>query len=271
MTEESVVVICPNPKCGKEIREPMLLTILCVTPPEQYEACPYCFAKLQTEEYPIEPEFDAQQKYEADLDEEPEAEELEADDLSEAEDFETEEDFQEEKLEDILPEEDSFEERPESSSGFFARVKSLIPSSNGSKKEKAEEAVAIVEPEHISDEDQAVGDQYDEEDEMEEELEAEGETEDLEPEEDDEEEDFEDEEEDELEEEEEDEPEEEDFEEEEEPEEAPKAKESVKAETKQECPEEFGYLANREKDVPIPAVCYMCPRMVDCMLSPRDD
>jgi hypothetical protein len=270
LTEESVVVICPNPKCGKEIREPMLLTILCVTPPEQYEACPHCFAKLQPEEYPEEPELDAQQEHEADLDEEPESEELEADDLSEAEDFETEEDYQEEKLEDILPEDDSFEERPESSLSFLDRVKSLIPSSNGSKKEKAEEAetVSIVEPEDVSneDEDEAVDDHYDEaEDEMEtEELEADDEAESLEREEDDDEEDFEDEEE-------EDEPEEEDFEEEEEPEEEPKAKEVGKTETKQGCPEEFGYLANRDKDVPIPAACYMCPRMVDCMLSPRDD
>ena len=35
------------------------------------------------------------------------------------------------------------------------------------------------------------------------------------------------------------------------------------------CPESFGYLANRPKDEPIPQSCLMCPRMVDCMLSPR--
>jgi hypothetical protein len=255
LTEESVVVICPNPKCGKEIREPMLLTILCVTPPEQYEACPYCFAKLQPEEYPEESDLDAEQEHEADLDEEPESQELEAEDLSEAEEFETEEDYQEEKLEDILPDDDSFEEKPEYSPSFLDRVKSLIPSSNGSKKEKGKEAeaVSIVEPEDASDEDQGEDDQYDEAEEEMEDEELDDEAEELEPEDD----------------EEEDEPEEED---EDESEEEPEVKESAKTETKHEgCPEEFGYLANRDKDVPIPAACYMCPRMVDCMLSPRDD
>jgi hypothetical protein len=46
---EAVVVICPNPKCKKEIEESILLSILSVTPPKQYEACPYCFAKLEQE------------------------------------------------------------------------------------------------------------------------------------------------------------------------------------------------------------------------------
>jgi hypothetical protein len=55
LSEESVVVICPNPKCRREIEEPILLTILSVTPPKQYEACPYCFASLEPEP-PIEQE-----------------------------------------------------------------------------------------------------------------------------------------------------------------------------------------------------------------------
>lgn len=46
---EAVVVVCPNPKCKREIEEPIFLTILSVTPPKQYEACPYCFAKLEQE------------------------------------------------------------------------------------------------------------------------------------------------------------------------------------------------------------------------------
>jgi len=37
------------------------------------------------------------------------------------------------------------------------------------------------------------------------------------------------------------------------------------------CPQAFGYLANRPKDVPIPQGCLVCPKMVDCMLSSRDD
>jgi len=43
------VVVCPNPKCRREIEEPILLTILSVTPPKEYEACPYCFANLEPE------------------------------------------------------------------------------------------------------------------------------------------------------------------------------------------------------------------------------
>jgi hypothetical protein len=46
LPEESVIVICPNPKCGREIEEPIPLTNLSVTPSEQYDACPYCFTKL---------------------------------------------------------------------------------------------------------------------------------------------------------------------------------------------------------------------------------
>lgn len=59
------------------------------------------------------------------------------------------------------------------------------------------------------------------------------------------------------------------------------SKKSVKKETKKEisdkkekdsseCPENFGYLAKRPKESPIPQVCLSCPKMVDCMLSPRD-
>jgi len=36
------------------------------------------------------------------------------------------------------------------------------------------------------------------------------------------------------------------------------------------CPETYGYLANRPKDAPIPQTCLSCPKMVDCMLSPRE-
>ncbi|MBT8171382.1 hypothetical protein KJN74_00725 [Candidatus Bathyarchaeota archaeon] len=37
------------------------------------------------------------------------------------------------------------------------------------------------------------------------------------------------------------------------------------------CQEAFGYLANRPKDSPIPQECLSCPKMVDCMLSPREE
>jgi hypothetical protein len=36
------------------------------------------------------------------------------------------------------------------------------------------------------------------------------------------------------------------------------------------CPEHFGYLANRPPDTPIPPQCLVCPKMVDCMLSPKE-
>jgi len=66
---------------------------------------------------------------------------------------------------------------------------------------------------------------------------------------------------------------------EEEPKEEPK--EELKEETKPEpsdkkesdssgCPEHFGYLANRPPDAPIPPQCLVCPKMVDCMLSPKE-
>jgi hypothetical protein len=53
LLEESVIVICPNPKCGRNIEEPILLTNLSVKPTEQYDACPYCFTKL-IPETPVE-------------------------------------------------------------------------------------------------------------------------------------------------------------------------------------------------------------------------
>jgi len=34
-----------------------------------------------------------------------------------------------------------------------------------------------------------------------------------------------------------------------------------------ECPYNFGYLASRGKDAPIPQECLTCPRIVDCMLK----
>ena len=53
MSEETVVVVCPNPKCRREIEEPIILTVRSVTPAEEYEACPHCFTRLK-QEPPIE-------------------------------------------------------------------------------------------------------------------------------------------------------------------------------------------------------------------------
>lgn len=46
LTEESIFVICPNSKCGREIRNPIFLTNLSIKPTEQYDSCPYCLTKL---------------------------------------------------------------------------------------------------------------------------------------------------------------------------------------------------------------------------------
>jgi hypothetical protein len=49
LSSRSGVIICPNPKCHKEIEEPILLNNMSMTPPEQYYACPRCLIKLDTE------------------------------------------------------------------------------------------------------------------------------------------------------------------------------------------------------------------------------
>ena len=201
MSEESLVVVCPNPKCQREIEEPILLTILSVNPPTQYEACPYCFTKLEPEP-PIEQE-DAP---------EPTVEQEEA---TEDED-------------EPSPYENSVVEKVKASSpGFLQRVKALIPNSNGSQKEKIEK------PEEPQAEPAAK---------KEEEKTAKEE------------------------------PETEPIAKEEEPiEEEPKTKTFVEKETEfAGCPESFGYLANRPPDAPIPPQCLVCPKMVDCALSPRE-
>ncbi|KPV63161.1 MAG: hypothetical protein AOA66_1011 [Candidatus Bathyarchaeota archaeon BA2] len=46
LTSKSGVIICPNPKCQREIEEPILLNNLSKTPAEQYYACPRCLIKL---------------------------------------------------------------------------------------------------------------------------------------------------------------------------------------------------------------------------------
>jgi hypothetical protein len=46
---KSGVTICPNPKCHREIEEPILLNNLSKMPTEQYYACPHCLIKLDTD------------------------------------------------------------------------------------------------------------------------------------------------------------------------------------------------------------------------------
>ena len=153
MQEECLVVLCPNPRCQREIAEPVLLNNLSVTPAEQYDACPHCFARL-----------------------EPKAT------------FSQEEDS--EKPVPSLSENMVLEKGNDSSPRLWERVKDLIARSNGSQEEKGKKR------------------------------------------------------------------------------EEPKPKSFTRKEKDRSgCPQNFGYLANRPKDAPIPQECLLCPKMVDCMLK----
>lgn len=161
LSEESLLVICPNPKCRREIEEPILLTIRSVKPPKEYEACPFCFAKLDQE-------FIKQK---------------------EATEPTTKKEEPTKPIEEITT--DTSEKDKGSGPKLLKKVKSLIPSNGLSKKEKTKES---------------------------------------------------------------------------------KDKSADKKESGSSgCPESFGYLANRPKDVSIPQACLSCPKMVDCMLSPREE
>jgi len=116
LTEEAIVIVCPNPRCQREVEEPLLLTILSVTPPKQYEACPYCFVKLE-QEVPII----SKQATESTLVQE--------------EATETEE---EEETTTILSENTVPEKVKDSRPNFFKKVKALIPNTSGHNKEKKE-------------------------------------------------------------------------------------------------------------------------------------
>ncbi|MCW4022989.1 MAG: hypothetical protein ACOWW1_04740 [archaeon] len=159
MPKKSPTVICPNPKCGKEIEDSIMLNVLSVDPPKQYEACPYCFIDLTKEkvkETPKKPE-------------------------------------------------PQIEEVKESGSKMFDRVKSLIP--NRTKIEEIQEKPTFTREK----------------------------PEDKKPE-----------------------------------KSKKKDDKSSDKDKKSGCPEHFGYLANRPSDVAIPQACLTCPKMVDCMLSPKD-
>ena len=112
---EAVVVVCPNPKCKREIEEPILLTVLSVTPPKQYEACPYCFTKLEPEP-PVEQEIV------------PKPIEVEHEEVME----EGEEATSNISVNAVL------EKVKGSGPNFLKKVKALIPNSNGSQKNKTE-------------------------------------------------------------------------------------------------------------------------------------
>ncbi len=200
------MVVCPNPRCRREFEAPILLTVLSVTPPKQYDACPYCFAKLE-QEPPIEQEAVP----------EPQVEQEEA-----IETDEEEETAANQSVNTVL------EKVNVSGPSFFKKFKALIPSTSRLKKEKKEktkgpQAEPVVKEEKAPKEEPKEAFQTDSSG-KEETSKEESKTE-------------------------------------------PSAK---KESGSSGCPEAFGYLANRPKGVPIPQGCLICPKMVDCVLSPRD-
>ena len=108
------MVVCPNPKCRRQIEEPILLTILSVTPPKEYEACPYCFASLEPEP-PVEQE-----------------------DVPEPTVDQEETRIEEEAVPTVKSVNSVLEKVKGSGPRFLKKVKALIPGSNGSQKEKKE-------------------------------------------------------------------------------------------------------------------------------------
>lgn len=126
MTKESLIIVCSNPRCRKEFEESIRLTILSVTPPKQYEACPYCFAKLE-QEPPIKLDVVPKPQFEQNLVSEPSVEHEERPIVEE-----------EEKTIDNISGNMVREKVKDSGHGFFKKIKALIPSNNGSKKEKTQ-------------------------------------------------------------------------------------------------------------------------------------
>jgi hypothetical protein len=165
LSEESLLVICPNPKCSKEIKESILLTNRSVTPQKKYEACPNCFTELKQK--PAKPN------------ELPKSTKIE-------------EEIVDSKKEIKKSPKPNLDQTKDSRHDIFEKVRSLIPTNGETKKQNEKESENRI---------------------------------------------------------------------------------TVKKGEKgsPSCPEQFGYLANRPKDVPIPQECLSCPKMVDCMLSPRED
>lgn len=207
MLEESLVVTCPNPKCNRQFKESIVLTVNSIKPPKQYEACPFCFASLEIQS-PDEKDKISEQEIQTVVPEEPIPE-------NETLEFKSEESLEE-------PTNDSKEKIKDSGSSFFSKVKSFIPGSGSPKKDKklrAEESETNLE---ISSE---------KEDHLKEKIELKANKTDN--------------------------------------------QKHIESKNKQDsnsgCPQSFGYLANRPKDETIPQVCFVCPKMVDCMLSPKEN
>jgi hypothetical protein len=198
LSEEAVIVVCPNPNCQREIEESILLTIRSVTPPKKYEACPYCFTKL-------EPKPQTEQ-------------EKASEPLIKREELNTE-------AESSQSGSSVFVKAKGTRPSFFQKVKALIPSSDGNGKEKINKPKEPKAKPATKKEEEKTGKKQ---------LETEAIAK-------------------------------------EKPREETKLKLSATKESKSSgCPKHFGYLANRPPDIPVPPQCLVCPKMVDCMLSPRE-
>ncbi len=233
MMEETVAVVCPNPKCLLQVKEHILLPVYSTSPATQFEACPYCFVALKQEQPEPETEHEEAQ---------PQVTELEdmEDYTEEAEDY-----IEDEEETETAEPSTVFEKIKTSSPAFFKRFKSLIQ--NAAESQKAHEPEIEEENEYeneetLTDDEEPEYEAYEPEEETEDILE-----EDIyEPEK---------------------EPFEEDTYEPEEPQ-APEIQTTKTDAPKSECcPKSFGYLCNRPKDAPIPAECMLCPKIVDCMLK----
>ncbi len=196
---ETLIIICPNPKCQKEIEEPILLTVYSAKPIKQYEACPYCFAKIESE-----PTLEQKQQIVL------EPAEVEQEVIEEAEEYKSNQ-----------SENSILEKEKGSGPKLLDRVKALIGKSTESEIEKPE---IIEEPKekHSQKEKKVIKEE----------------------------------------------PETEYFFTEEEKRDASKIKPTAEKEKQfSGCPQTFGFLAKRPKDMPIPQQCILCPKIVDCMLK----
>lgn len=196
---EALIIVCPNPKCQKEIKESILLTVRSVTPPKQYEACPYCFAKIE-----LEPTLEQEQQII------PDSTKVEQEIVEEVEEKNSKQ---------------SVDSAPEKENGsgpkFLDRVKALISKSSDTEKEK--QKITEEPKDKSSQKEKKV---IKEEPETEYSF-TEEETKDV-----------------------------------------PEIEASAEKEKHfSGCPQTFGYLAKRPKDMPIPQQCMLCPKIVDCMLK----
>ena len=224
MSEESLLIVCPNPNCRKEIEKPILLTILSITPNEQYEACPYCFSKL--EKTPIEKKVTQR----------PEGKQK----TVQSSTIEQEEKMRSEAKEEIIELKSKklvLKEKKDSSSDFFKRIKALIPGTTRDRKKQTDNSKMKSTDKNVLEQNkerQITNKDKEEQNNEARQIEA-IRTEKIKE---------------------------------------PKSEELSNACAQEVglsgCPETFGYLANRQKEKPVPQYCLTCAKMVDCMLSPRD-